>query len=404
MMHALVVVAWLMALAWLYKAAEAAFGFPRVPNLNGAQYDAAPAGEPRVVAIIPARNEECDISDCLLSLLSQDYANFEIIAIDDRSTDATGAQMDAIASAHGSRLRVLHITELPAGWLGKTHAMATAAREAIGSLSAEYLLFTDGDVRFAPSAVRRSLTCARSMGADHFVLMPTMLARTAREAAVLSYLQTMSLWAMRPWRVSDPRARRDAIGIGAFNLVRAAAYQEIGGFEATPMEVLEDLYLGRRIKWAGLKQAVAIAPSMIEIHWAAGARGIAHNMTKNIFAVFRFRPLLLMMAAASVALSSIGPVVFAVLPATRLAGCLALLAAAALYRTSSRINRIRAWYALLLPVAAVLVVYAMLRSMVVTLRSGGISWRETFYDLATLRRHMVRPPNRKSGGAPAEIR
>jgi glycosyltransferase involved in cell wall biosynthesis len=392
MIHALVAIAWLIALAWVYKFAETAIGFPRVPDLNLPEYDATPTGEPKVVAIVPARNEGQGIAACLQSLLGQDYANLQVIAINDRSTDETGARMDEIARGSGNGLRVLHVKELPSGWLGKTHAMAIAAREAMENLGAEYLLFTDGDVRFAPSAIRRSLARAQAVGADHFVLMPTMLARTASEGAVLSYLQTMSLWAMRPWRVSDPRAVRDAIGVGAFNLVCVPAYRQIGGFDATPMEVLEDLYLGRRIKWAGLRQAVAIAPGMVEVHWAEGARGIARNLTKNILAVFRFRPLLLLAAAGCVALFSAGPLVFAVLPATRLAGCVALLAAAGLYWISSRINRIPAAYFVFLPLAAVLVVYAMLRSMIVTVRDGGIEWRGTSYDLATLRRHMVRPP------------
>lgn len=404
MMHVLVLVAWLIALAWVFKFAEAAAGFPRVPNLNRPRYDAAPVGEPKVVAIVPARNETLGIGPCLLSLLGQDYGNLQIIAVNDRSTDKTGAQMDEIARSAPGRLRVLHVTELPDGWLGKTHAMAISAHEAIESLGAEYLLFTDGDVRFAPSAIRRSLAYAQSARADHFVLIPTMLAQTIGEGAVLSFLQTMSLWAVRPWRASDPRAKRDAIGVGAFNLLRVTAYRQIGGFDATPMEVLEDLYLGRRIKWAGLKQAVAIAPEMVEVHWAAGARGIAHNMTKNIFAVFRFRPFVLLAAAASVAVFSIGPMVFAIVPATRLAGCITLFAAGGLYWISSKINRISAVYVIFLPVAAALVVYAMVRSMMVTLRDGGITWRGTFYDLATLRRHMVAPPRRQTGGDAAGIR
>jgi glycosyltransferase involved in cell wall biosynthesis len=404
MMHALVVIAWLIALAWVFKFAETAAGFPRVPDLNRPQYDTAPAGAPKVVAIVPARNEAPNIAACLSSLLGQDYANLQIIAINDRSTDETGLRMDEIARSAPGRLRMLHITELPDGWLGKTHAMAMSAREAIERLGAEYLLFTDGDVRFAPSVIRKSLAYTQAAAADHFVLMPTMLAQTIREGAVLSYLQTMSLWAVRPWLVSDPRAKRAALGVGAFNLVRVAAYRQIGGFDATPMEVLEDLYLGRRIKWAGLRQAVAIAPGVVEVHWAAGARGIAHNMTKNIFAVFRFRPFLLLAAAASVALSSIGPAVFAILPATRLAGCITLFAAGGLYWVSSKINRISAAYVVFLPVAAALVVYAMVRSMMVTLRDGGITWRGTFYDLATLRRHMVVPPRRQTGPDAAEIR
>jgi GT2 family glycosyltransferase len=392
MTHVCMAVAWLVAGAWLYKFVEAAWGFRKVANLALPEHDRAPVVLPAIVVIAPARNEEEDIAQCLESLLAQDCENLRVIAVDDRSTDATGAIMEKIAAQAGGRLDVLHIGELPAGWLGKTHALAMAARVAMERYAPEYLLFTDGDVIFEPSILRRTLARAIETRADHFVVMPTTIAKTVGEAAVLSFLQVISLWAVRPWRVADPKAKHDAIGIGAFNLIRSDAYRQIGGFDATPMEVLEDLYLGRRIKWAGLRQEVAIAPGMVSVHWAAGAQGIVNGMTKNIFAVFRFRPALLLAAAAGVLLDSVGPAAFTVFPPTRTAGVVGVAAVLGVYAVSARANRISAWYALAFPLAGSIVVYAMLRSMFVTVHNNGVEWRGTFYSLDELRRGMARRP------------
>ena len=187
----LVLLAWLVAFAWLYKLIEAARGLATVPNLLAPEYDAAPAGSPSVTVIVPARNEAAGIGVCLESLLGQDYANLRVLAVDDRSTDQTGAIMDASASTQSTRLEVLHITTLPANRLGKTHAMALAARHALATHRPDYLLFTDADIVFRRDAIRRSLTLAVDADADHFVLLPTLLAKTHGEAMILSYLQVM---------------------------------------------------------------------------------------------------------------------------------------------------------------------------------------------------------------------
>jgi cellulose synthase/poly-beta-1,6-N-acetylglucosamine synthase-like glycosyltransferase len=140
--------------------------------------------------------------------------------------------------------RFCTLAELPPGWLGKTHAMALGARHATG----EWLLFTDGDVLFHRDALRRALEYATHSGADHMVLLPTILLRSFGERMMVAFLQVLSVWPLRLWRVPDPRAQRDAIGVGAFNMIRREVYDAVGGWEALRMEVIEDLALGRRVK------------------------------------------------------------------------------------------------------------------------------------------------------------
>jgi hypothetical protein len=349
-----------------------------------------PAGAPAVVVIVPARNEQANVGACLESLIGQDYGNLRIVAVDDRSTDGTGAVMKALAEAHGGRMEMIRVAELPAGWLGKTHAMAMAAQDAIAWDRPEYLLFTDADILFRRDAVRRAVAQAQATQADHFVVLPTTIVKSLGEGMLLAFLQVMSLWAVRLWRVEDATAQRDAVGVGAFNLVRTAAYERLGGFAAAPMEILEDLELGRRVKRAGMRQRVAVAPRMVSVHWAAGALGIITGMTKNLFAVFRFRPVLVLGAAAGMGVFCLGPVAMLGFRGTRVAGIIALTAVAGLYGLSGRTSRILWGYAVGFPVAAAAVMYSMLWSMAVTLVRGGVNWRETFYDLAELRRQARR--------------
>jgi glycosyltransferase involved in cell wall biosynthesis len=387
--NALRILAWLIALAWMWKALTAAFGLRRIPNLLEPQFDRSPAGVPSVVVIIPARNEADALPHSLASLFSQDYANLHVVAVNDRSTDDTGAIMNELAGKHPGKLTVRHLTELPEGWLGKTHAMAMAARHAIAIHQPDYLLFTDADVMFQPEAIRRSLAQAVATQADHFVTFPTPIIRTAGEGMLLGYLGVMGLWATRPWRADDPKAVRDSIGIGAFNLLRAEPYQQLGGFDGLRMEILEDLTLARRVKLAGLRQRVAVAPGMVSLHWAAGAMGVVNVMTKNLFAVFRFRVALVLLTCAWLTVFCLGPVIFLVLPQARTPGILTAISIALLYVVSQRHSRISPWYAALFPAGAALFLYSLLRSTLTTLKDRGVTWRGTFYSLEELRKNVT---------------
>jgi glycosyltransferase involved in cell wall biosynthesis len=377
--------AWLVALTWLWKVTAAAFGFPRIPNLLLPQYNIAPAGSPSITVIVPARNEAADIAATLYSLLAQDYPNLQIIAIDDRSTDQTGPIIDSIAAQHPDRLRALHITELPSGWLGKTHAMALAARQA----PTDYLLFTDADVLFHPTTIRRSLAHAVATHADHLVTVPTPTTQRWDEAAILGFFQIFSLWAARPWRISNPKAKHDAIGIGAFNLLRREAYQQIGGFESLRMEIIEDIGLGRRIKHAGLAQRICFGRGMVSLHWASGVGGLVSVMTKNLWAAFRFYTWLALLGCLWLLVFCVAPAIALFFTPTRLPAILTLAAVAYAYHLLGRHSNISTWNGLFFPLGALVFVFTLFRSMFITLKQGGIIWRGTFYPLAELRKNAA---------------
>lgn len=379
-----IVQAWIVTLLWAWKAIEAARGLPTVPDLLDTGWDAAPAAGPTLTVIVPALNEAENIGSCLESLLAQEYSSLQILAVDDRSTDGTGTIMDSFAARYPERLKVLHITELPAGWLGKTHAMALAARES----GSEYLLFTDADILFTPDALRRSMAYAVASQADHLVTLPTLVLKRWDEAALLSFVQVSAMWASRFWKVADPRAKRDVIGVGAFNLMRRSAYEKVGGFEALRMEIIEDLGIARRVKGAGMRQRIVFGRGLVNVHWASGALGVVGVLTKNIFSAFRFRIPFLLIACGWLLAFCVLPVVV-IAHGLLLPAILTAVAVASLYMGLGKYSGISAWNAVLAPFAALLLIYALLRSMVTTLRQGGVVWRGTFYPLAELKRHVA---------------
>ncbi len=376
--------AWLIALAWLGRVTEATFGLPRIPNLLNDEYDISPPDSPSITVIVPARNEAADIAATLNSLLAQDYPNLRIIAVDDRSTDQTPSIIDSIAARHPEKLRAMHVTELPPGWLGKTHAMALAARHA----STDYLLFTDADIVFRSDVIRRALSCAVTSNADHFVALPTTISKRWDEAAVLGFFHVITLWGARFWRVSDPKFKRDALGVGAFNLLRRSAYLEVGGYESLRMEIVEDLCLARRIKRAGLASRVAFGRNLISFHWASGVGGIVNVMTKNLFSAFGYRISLALIGCLWFLAFCVAPAIGLFFYPSRIPAIVTLAVVIWAYRLMSRYTSVSTWDAFFFPFSALVFVFALLRSTLITVKQGGVIWRGTFYPLADLKKKI----------------
>jgi glycosyltransferase involved in cell wall biosynthesis len=389
MLIAAILLNWFLAFVWIWRAQAALRNLPRLPNLLDEKYSQPlqKTEQPLVSVIVPARNESQAIEQTLRSLLAQQGISIEILAVDDRSTDETGAIMDRVAAearTQGKNISIIHIEELPAGWMGKTHAMALAARQA----TAPWLLFTDGDIVFREDSLRRAINYADAE-ADHLVLFPTLILKSFGERMMLSAIQSLSFISWRPWKIADDGSRRDSIGIGAFNLIRRDVYRSVGGFESLRMEVLEDLRLGYQVKQHNFRQRVVFGHNLIRVHWAEGALGVIRNLTKNIFAVFRFQPLLLLGACVGLSVFGLGPVfgLFG-LWSMRVASLLALAAIYSVYRYATRkLNNISTGYVLTFPIAVCLIVYMLLRSMLVTLARRGVVWRGTFYPLAELRKN-----------------
>jgi glycosyltransferase involved in cell wall biosynthesis len=381
----------ILALAWFSRIVDAAIGMPRIADVARPEWDRKPPtreGEPRVSVVVPARNEENDIRATLESLLQLDYSNYEIIAVNDRSTDATGERMDEMAhdaSAQG-RLRTIHVSELPIGWMGKTHAMWTATEEATG----EWLLFTDADVHFKPDSVRRVVAYADAEKADHVVLFPRMIMKRPGERMMIAFFQALFVFGHRPWKVADPDAR-DHIGVGAFNMVRRSVYDAVGTYQALRMEVLDDMKLGKIVKTAGYAQRNVFGEDLISLHWAKGALGIVNNLTKNFFAVLSFQWPRTVASIIGLAFLNLGPFLGVWLAHgwAKLPFAIALASLFAIYWGMSSRSAVRPYYFFLHPISTSLFMYTLVRSMFHTLWNGGIVWRGTKYSLEDLRRGMV---------------
>jgi len=391
----------LLAVIWLAATLPLARHISEVADLTRPEWEVPKnAALPSLTIVVPARNEEAEIEPALRSMLQLDYPNLEVVAVDDRSTDQTGPIMDSLASepAAQGRLHVVHVRELPAGWLGKLHAMwlgsmsnSTLSNDSLSKAAqpgtSEWLLFTDADCVFHPESLRRAVSYAIKTQTDHLVLFPTAHMKTLGERMLISFPQVMSSFAMRPWKVRDPNAR-DHIGVGAFNLIRRSAYEAIGTYEKLRLEVVDDIKLGESIKRAGLRQDVVCGPGLVTLRWGAGAAGIIGNLEKNLFAFLRFRISLVLACCALVFFLCVWPFVgLALAPGlARLSFAVVVAMIALAYTLTSRYAAGSGWLFLTCPFSAILFVVAVLRSTFRTLRDGAVTWRGTRYELEELKK------------------
>jgi hypothetical protein len=279
---------------------------------------------------------------------------------------------------------VLHVKELPEGWMGKPHAMALGAT----GVDSDWLLFTDADVIFDPRAIRLAIEYATRSRGDHMVLYPTLILRGVAEKMLIAFFQSVSAWAGRPWNIANPKAQKDYIGVGAFNLIRRPVYEALGGYTELRMEVLEDMRLGFRVKREGYAQRVAFGKDLVRIRWAESAWGILNNLTKNLYSTFRFRTSLLLAACAGMFLLCLTPFVSLLVPGpARWAGAATLVALLLLNLRYWRLTDISPAYLALFPIATLMFIGTLLRSMLLVLWRGGVLWRGTLYPLKELRRH-----------------
>ena len=234
---------------------------------------------PLISVIVPARNEQANIADCLRSLLQQGEA-VEIIVADDNSEDMTAEIAQEIAGTTES-VKLVRVPPLPEGWLGKNHALASAAPRARGS----WLLFTDADTRHVEGALRGVVDRAEKAGLDLVSYSPPQRMETWWEKAVIPQVYQLLAQLYSFDRVNDP-ADPIAAANGQFLLIRRSAYQRIGGHEAVRGEMLEDVALARRAKQAGCRIWFGTGDGVVATRMYRSFGAMWEGWTKNLFLLF----------------------------------------------------------------------------------------------------------------------
>ncbi|MEO8358441.1 MAG: glycosyltransferase [Vicinamibacteria bacterium] len=343
---------------------------------------------PKVSVIVPCRNESAAIEGAMSSLLGMDYPHLEIVAVDDRSEDNTGALLDALAK-RDSRLTVLHLSALPEGWLGKNNAMHQGAMRSSGS----WILFTDGDVVFERDALKRSVAFASDRGLGHFVALPQFIADGFLERAFVSTFAIALAIKLNPSQLAVPKSGA-YVGVGAFGLVRRSAYEKIGGHTRLAYEVADDLKLGLLLRRNGVAQGCLDSDRMVTVRWQNGLIPTLRGLEKNAFAGCEWNTALAIFAVGGVVCAAVFPYLPLVValplwtyPFALVAGLLPVLMAAGSARRMSGGSGLEG---LLAPVGAVALGGVIAWSTALALVRRGIIWRGTFYPLSELRRRCVR--------------
>lgn len=339
----------------------------------------------KVSIIVAARNEQRNIRTALQSLLDLEYTNYELVVVDDRSEDATGRILDAMAVSN-PRLNVIHIDSLPAGWLGKNHALWAGSQCSTG----EYLLFTDADIIMEPTIVTRAVTYMEQNHLDHLAATPSMqMPTTLLGMFGVSFMVIFALFS-RPWKAKDPKSRYH-IGIGAFNMVGTDAYRKVGGHETIRLRPDDDVKLGKIIKKSSFRQSVVYAPEFLSVEWYASITEVFRGLEKNTFSGADYSILIVVGGAVSLMVCSVWPFIALFLTNGLTWGLnLAIIVLSMiLYIDCARFHHSKVWYAIGYPLATTLFAVIMIRTMILNLVQGGIYWRGTFYSLKELKANKV---------------
>ncbi len=348
-----------------------------------------PRSAPLISICIPARNEKINIRKCVESALAQGYPNFEVIALDDRSTDSTLDQLKDLAS-RDSRLLPISGSNLPDGWAGKPHALHQASAVARG----EWLCFVDADTFLSPQAISSCHAKAIETKADLFTVMTEQVLGSFWEKAVMPLVMTALSVGFSPRKVNDP-SRRDAIANGQFIMIRRSVYDAIGGHAKVKDQIVEDKALSEQVKWNGYRLVIADGSQVVRTRMYTSLAAMWEGWTKNIYLGLRDHPAMLLLGAFGAALALIAALFLPVWPVLGAVwyndggGWMAiavigksLIVWFALIRARAQVARkmgISPWYAFTTPLGAGVFAAMMLASAWKVISGRGVTWRGRTY-------------------------
>ena len=340
--------------------------------------------EPAVTIIIAVRNEEADLRQALQSVCGLNYHNYQVLAVNDRSTDRTPEILQEFAQ-HYPQVSVLNITTLPPGWLGKNNAMYQGYLNS----QAEWILFTDADVVFAPNALQKALQYVAQNNLDNLTILPEIKSRSALLVSVMATFQIILELKLKPWSVRNPKSKA-YIGVGAFNLIKRNAYEKAGTHIPIALRPDDDLKLGELVKKAGLHQDVLYGDKQISLEWYTSLGEFRKGLMKNTFSISNYRWLIALGTALATLLAFVLPLpLLLVLGSEPERGMAFIILVFQIMLYLPRKTMAGKWWnALLMPYAGLLITYIILKSAWLTLKQGGIYWREHFYPLSELRKNL----------------
>jgi chlorobactene glucosyltransferase len=346
----------------------------------------APTKSPWISVIVPARDEARNIRRCVDAIMGQDYRRFELIVVDDRSSDATPHILDDLARQYPT-LKVIAGAEPPADWAGKPFALSQGADQAGG----EWLCFIDADTFCLPGCLTASLETARQHQADLFSMLTDQELGSFWEKTILPLVFTALSVGFPARNVNDPK-RPEAIANGQFILIRRAVYDAIGGYASIHDQIAEDKALAGRVKQSGYRLILADGRAVARTRMYTNLAEIWEGWTKNIFLGMRDRLGLLLAGAL------IGLLGALLLPFWLLAGLYWLLAGGQLVAGLVSAEAILLWavllwyrlqaasafhispgYALTLPLGSLFFTAMMAASAFKVLSGQGVTWKGRNY-------------------------
>lgn len=376
----IVIVSMIICLLMIVVLAQISLGYGRLDALDAIDVSDK-TDQPLVSIVMPACNEQESIEKSLRLLCELDYANTEIIVVDDRSTDRTAEIIESVRSDFPA-IRLIRIDELPEGWLGKPHALQQGAQSAEG----DFLLFIDADVWLERSTLSRAVNGMEKRRLDHLTLIfknssPGMLlnALIADTGAGLFFL-------MKPWKAKQSDSP-NFMGVGAFNMVRKSVYRAIGEHQQVKLQIIDDVYLGKLVKQNGFRQECMLAESLVTLHWYRSVPEMISGLMKNVYAFFHYRPLYVCFGVLAISAMTLLPIAGALFTsgAAQLFFSLAILArvsgiGAGMIRIG--LSPVSIIFLLITPFISIFII---LKAICLVHLAGGVTWRGTFYRLEQLR-------------------
>jgi hypothetical protein len=378
-----VLVGWGGSCALIFGLLAASYSMRKAQTLDARSPDLAGEGEwPKLSVIVPACDEAQTIEAAFRTLAGVDYPNLEIILVNDRSTDQTGAIIDRLAQ-EDSRVLPVHVTELPEGWLGKLHAMHQGTARATG----DFFLYTDADIHFSPTSLRRAVAWMEQDQLGHLTLVPRLKGHALLYNAMISCFGVLYLLAVRAWRIGKDDSDSYG-GVGAFSMVRRVDFERGPGWTWLKMEVGDDIGLGlAMVREAGATSMLGLGSKHIAVDWYSGLGALVSGLEKNSYgAICGYSPLRTLAAISMLVGLFLGPII-AGLSGHYLLWVAPIGLGLALLWTARSLRRIGQPFGatLLAGLGLPVMAFALARSMFKTEKQRGVVWRGQFYPLAALK-------------------